>query len=240
MRRFYRLTSRSLPARRPGRIPEMASNHWVTASVLIVAATVACVTPRLMSSGAGGEAADRVADASPVEAALTAAREQGAASVVVAEAGAPLFMPRADPNAAEGFTQLAVQDGPPATAPVPPQATRTPGPESDDEDRPQPRHSLAGLWAPNRAACDKHEAARTGWLPMKITDRGARAGQTTCSFRRLSGEGSAWTAVAECSGPRGHWVSNVRLGLEASSLTWSSARGVRRYVRCDRFQVAAR
>jgi len=218
----------------------MASNHWVTASVLIVAATVACVTPRLMSSGAGGEAADRVADASPVEAALTAASEQGAAGGVVAEAGAPLFMPRADPNAAEGFTRLAVQDGPPATAPVPPQATRTPGAESDDEDRPQPRHSLAGLWAPNRAACDKHAAARTGWLPMKITDRGARAGQTTCSFRRLSGEGSAWTAVAECSGPRGHWVSNVRLGLEASSLTWSSARGVRRYVRCDRFQVAAR
>src|SRR5215204_2671927 len=131
MRRFYRLTSRSLPARRPGRVPEMASNHWVTASVLIVAATVACVTPRLMSSGAGGEAADRVADASPVEAALTAASEQGAAGGVVAEAGAPLFMPRADPNAAEGFTRLAVQDGPPATAPVPPQATRTPGAESD-------------------------------------------------------------------------------------------------------------
>lgn len=240
MRRFYRLTSRSLPARRPGRIPEMASNHWVTASVVIVAATVACVTPGLMSSGADGEAADRVTEASPVEAALTAGREQGASSVVVAEAGAPLFMPRADPNAAEGFTPVGVQDGPSAAPPAPPQAGQTPGSASDGEDRPQPRHSLAGLWAPNRAACDKHAAARTGWLPMKITDRGARAGQTTCSFRRLSGEGSAWTAVAECSGPRGHWVSNVRLGLEASSLTWSSARGVRRYVRCDRFQVAAR
>ena len=240
MRRFYRLTSRSLPARRPGRIPEMASNHGATASVLIVAAAVACLAAGLISSGAGDQTADRVAEASPGAAAATISGEQGAASVVVAEAGAPLFMPRADPNAAEGFTQFAVQDGPPATAPVPPQATRTLGAESDDEDRPQPRHSLAGLWAPNRAACDKHAAARTGWLPMKITDRGARAGQTTCSFRRLSGEGSAWTAVAECSGPRGHWVSNVRLELGASSLTWSSARGVRRYVRCDRYQVAAR
>ena len=239
MRRFYRFTSRSLPARRPGRIPEMASNHWVTASVLIVAAA-ACLTPGLMSSGADGEAADRVADASPVEAALSPSKEQGTGNVLVAGAVAPLFMPTADSNPAEGFTQVALQDGPPATAPVPPQAARTLGSESDGEDLPQPRHSLAGLWAPNRAACDKHAAARTGWLPMKITERGARAGQTTCSFRRLSGEGSAWTAVAECSGPRGHWISNVRLGLEASSLTWSSARGVRRYVRCDRFQVAAR
>ena len=240
MRRFYRLTSRSLPARRPGRISEMASNHRVTAAVLIVAAAVGCVTPRLMLSGADGEAADRLADASPVEEALTPLREQGGGNVLVAGAVAPLFVPTADLNPAEGFTQVAVQDGPPATAPVPPQAARTPGAESDGEDRPQPRHSLAGVWAPHRAACDKHAAARTGWLPMKITDRGARAGQTTCSFRRLSGEGSAWTAVAECSGPRGHWVSNVRLGLEASSLTWSSARGVRRYVRCDRVQVAAR
>ena len=240
MRRFYRFTSRSLPARRPGRIPEMASNHWVTASVLIVAAAVACLTPGLMSSGADDDVADGLADPSRVEAALPPSPEQAAGNVVVAGAVAPLFMPTAEPNLADGFAQVAVQEGASVIAPVPPQAPRSAGTESDGEDRSQPRHSLAGLWAPNRAACDKHAAARTGWLPMKITERGARAGQTTCSFRRLSGEGSAWTAVAECSGPRGHWVSNVRLGLEAGSLTWSSARGVRRYVRCDRFQVAAR
>jgi hypothetical protein len=102
------------------------------------------------------------------------------------------------------------------------------------------RSVLAGTWAPNRVACDKRVADRSGWLPMRISDRGAHAGKTTCSFRKLEGTGNALTATAECTGPRGHWTSNVRLKVAASTLTWSSVRGTRQYVRCDRVQVAAR
>ena len=123
MRRFYRFTSRSLPARRPGRIPEMASNHWVTASVLIVAAAVACLTPGLMSSGADDDVADGLADPSRVEAALPPSREQAAGNVVVAGAVAPLFMPdgRAEPcrwicAGRRAGGRLGDSAGPPASA----------------------------------------------------------------------------------------------------------------------------
>ena len=248
MPRHYRLTARSLPVKRPSRISEAASAYPVTAAGLLIfaglnaflwslpfeaqspaPATVASIpSPSTLASGVSaeqGEAAESANVASPFVPPTEVAQD---ASVAADDAAAPIStvasreLPEAalaEPEAMdERETELA----------------------EDVEPRSAPRYVLGGTWAPNRAACDKQVAARTGWLPMKISDRGAHAGQTTCSFRKLVGSGSEWTAVAECLGPRGHWTSKVRLQVAASSLTWSSERGVRRYVRCDRVQVASR
>lgn len=247
MPHHYRFTSRSLPPRRPGRLAEMASNHRLMTSLLISAALAACVTPGLMSLRMGVEVSEGPQRAGIAGATVLAPAELGtereAAGGVPPGEVAPVSMATLDRMLTEEHSQVGAEAGVSAAPdPVPaasaaPQSAARP---NDVEEQSRPPLSLTGTWAPNRAACDNQVAARTGWLPMKITYRAAQAGQTTCSFRRLSGDGSAWTAVAQCSGPRGHWVSNVRLEVQANSLRWSSQRGERRYVRCDKFQVAGR
>lgn len=227
MPRHYRLTARSLPVKRRSRISELLSAYPLRAAGLLIflpfetqspalATLAGNPSPSMMASGVSaehGEARDVASGVSPFVPPTAVAQEAGVARPELPEAA------------------LA------ETEPMPERETEL---SEDVELRSAPRYVLAGTWAPNRAACDRQIAARTGWLPMEISDRGAHAGQTTCSFRKLVGGGSEWTAVAECLGPRGHWTSKVRLQVAASSLTWSSERGVRRYVRCDRVQVASR
>ena len=100
---------------------------------------------------------------------------------------------------------------------------------------------VAGLWGPTAGACSKSEAQRLGMLPMRIDERGARAGGVSCSFRETTVTSSnSWAVVAQCRSGRERWTSNVRLALSGSRLTWSSERGSQGYVRCDRTMVASR
>ena len=100
---------------------------------------------------------------------------------------------------------------------------------------------VAGLWGPTAGACSRSEARRLGMLPMRIDERGARAGGVSCSFRETTVTSSnSWAVVAQCRSGRERWTSNVRLALSGSRLTWSSERGSQGYVRCDRTMVASR
>ena len=248
MPRHYRLTSRSLPLKRPSRISELARAYPVrTAGLLMFASLNALLwslpygTPSSTLPTFTGSAPTSLLTSGP------ALDPQGGTEV----ANVPSELVRQTEIANEtvsGPGEAAALIGTVASRELPERALvetevteerETDLAEEVEHRSPTPQ-TLTGTWAPKRAACDKRVAARTGWLPMKISDRGAHAGQTTCSFRKLDGGGGEWTAVAECHGPRGHWTSNVRLNVAASSLTWSSARGVRRYVRCDRVQVASR
>lgn len=252
MHRHYRLTARSLPLKRRSRLFELPAEYPLTTAGLVLFASLtafvwslpygsqSAATPTsagdgLMSELNGGPGPERrdVADAanivSPLPAPVEVGEETGAAASRHTAAAIDEVAPRELPDAAPVHTEVTA-------------ATEEHEAEvaEEVEERPPARYALAGTWAPKRAACDKRVAARTGWLPMRISERGARAGQTACSFHKLAGNGGGWTALAECRGPRGHWISNVRLSVAGSSLTWSSARGVRRYVRCDRVQVASR
>jgi hypothetical protein len=254
MRRYYRLTGRSLPQRRRSLISESTASSPLTIVVLGLASLVGAAA--ILSFPDTPRATATVVQAvAPVAMAPSATSPEPQATTLPKE-----FAEAVTPSADLASMDLASADSGPSNAAV---ETLSSGGDFTSVRREEPEHTisatrnsnsdvpqklqapvrrsvLAGTWAPNRAACDKRVADRSGWLPMRISDRGAHAGKTTCSFRKLQGTGNELTATAECAGPRGQWTSNVRLKLAASTLTWSSVRGTRHYVRCDRVQVAAR
>jgi hypothetical protein len=251
--RHFRFVSRSLPMRRPSRVAEFASEHSLATGLAFLAVAFgvlwsAATSPRAAlpataepAAQASGGPANAAGEAGPpivagVVAPLFVALEASPLAVgvtradVSAPAGEPVETPpeRAEAGAAVPAIEAAAKDEPPSVA------------DRAEERRAARPASLAGTWGPSPAACSARTATRTRWLPMTITDREARAGETVCSFRRLSGTGNTWTARADCAGPRGRWTSSVRLRVEGGTLSWTSERGVQRYVRCDRLEVAAR
>jgi hypothetical protein len=103
---------------------------------------------------------------------------------------------------------------PTTTSAVPPPSLRT----------------LAGKWAPHPAACAGSK--RSAFLPLTINERGARAGTSSCSFKRTAQNGNRWVVSATCTDAAVTWNANVRLVLAGSKLTWSSERGAQTYTRC--------
>ncbi|GJE17564.1 hypothetical protein [Methylobacterium marchantiae] len=95
--------------------------------------------------------------------------------------------------------------------------------------------AYVGVWGPNEIAC-RRGARRKGYIPARITESGARAGNTICTFRdgRRIGASSSWSVAASCSDGGRRWSSQVKLLVEGSRLTWSSARGDASYIRCGR------
>ena len=102
-----------------------------------------------------------------------------------------------------------------------------------------PAWEFSGKWGPTRAACASN-AARAGWLPINITEREARAGDTVCAFGEKRRSGAGWALTASCSSADARWKAKVRLVVQGGKLHWSSERGSQVYVRCDRVNVAAR
>ena len=98
---------------------------------------------------------------------------------------------------------------------------------------------LSGKWGPTRAACGSN-TAKTGWLPISITEREARAGETVCALREKRRLAGGWAVTASCASAEARWTSKVRLAVEGGKLRWTSERGSTVYVRCDRVNVAAR
>lgn len=114
--------------------------------------------------------------------------------------------------------QDAVTSAPTAAVAVPPPSERAP---------------FVGVWGPTDAAC-KRGARRRGFLPARITENGARAGTTFCSFRDSRRVGNGWNVAAACSDGGRRWSSQVRLLVDGDRLKWSSAKGDASYVRCGR------
>jgi hypothetical protein len=88
-----------------------------------------------------------------------------------------------------------------------------------------------GIWSPEGSACSAQDFQQ-GVLPAVISSDGAWAGDTFCLFRKKEQVGAGWKVVAECSNPREHWTSNVRLKVSDGRLIWTSKRGAQAYVRC--------
>jgi hypothetical protein len=65
-----------------------------------------------------------------------------------------------------------------------------------------------------------------------LSERGAKAGGASCSFRRTDQQGNRWVVAATCKDGSETWNANVRLVLAGSKLTWSSERGTQTYSRC--------
>jgi hypothetical protein len=99
-----------------------------------------------------------------------------------------------------------------------------------------PEHPLTGVWAANDKACTP-QLNREGYLPTIINDQGAWAGETTCAFKSLKGEGNTFVAAAVCSDPHKSWRAQVRLTVDGRRLTWKSRSGSRVYTRCDQGQT---
>jgi len=102
-----------------------------------------------------------------------------------------------------------------------------------------PLASIAGIWAPDAAACSARDF-REGLLPTIINADGAWAGDTFCLFRNRRRTDSGWKVVANCSNPHEHWTTEVRLTVKENRLTWTSKRGAQAYTRCaPDFRMAA-
>jgi hypothetical protein len=99
-------------------------------------------------------------------------------------------------------------------------------------------NQFVGVWAPDASAC-LPEMNRNGLLTTLISERGARAGGTTCSFQKSFRRSNVWLVSASCSDGREHWHSRVQLVRMRDSLLWASAKGARSYTRCDREAVVA-
>jgi hypothetical protein len=93
--------------------------------------------------------------------------------------------------------------------------------------------SILGTWGAHISACSRHSAARTGYLPMIVTSRGARAGGASCVFHDMRQHDGSWTGVARCSSAGERWTSRVQLALSGNRLIWKSERGLQKYVRCN-------
>lgn len=93
--------------------------------------------------------------------------------------------------------------------------------------------AYVGVWGPNEVAC-RRGARRRGYIPARITENGARAGNTVCTFRDGRRMGASWSVAASCSDGGRRWTSQVKLIVEGDRLTWSSAKGDASYVRCNR------
>ena len=122
-------------------------------------------------------------------------------------------------------------------------AAETPSPQSAGDEGPRgdihaatPRRDLpraappaiVGVWAPENGSC----SAREGVLPAIISERGARAGETSCVFKEQRWTERDWRILAKCTNGHEHWTSNVRLVVKGDRLVWTSKRGTQAYTRC--------
>jgi hypothetical protein len=105
----------------------------------------------------------------------------------------------------------------------------------------QPLAAIAGVWVPDAAACSARYL-REGLLPTIINTDGAWAGETFCIFKNQKQTDTGWKVVANCSNPREHWTTDVRLTIKDNRLIWASRRGTQSYTRCaaDFLLAAAR
>jgi hypothetical protein len=122
----------------------------------------------------------------------------------------------------------------PAPRPASPSAARTvASPAPPVRAKAPARAPFAGVWAESPEACTP-AMQREGSLLAYISARRGRAGDTTCSFRKIRRTGNTWNIAAVCSDAETTWKSDVQLSLTRGRLTWTSQKGSQSYVRCPR------
>jgi hypothetical protein len=135
-------------------------------------------------------------------------------------------------EAAADLPSLAAGEAPPPE----PAGAITPERELQDV---TPRHDLrqadrlaiVGVWTPEPGSCSARNR-RDGTLLAEITERGARAGETACTFKKQRQTKNDWRVLADCANGHEHWTANVRLTVMGDRLIWTSGRGRQAYTRC--------
>lgn len=98
---------------------------------------------------------------------------------------------------------------------------------------PPSKSGFVGRWAADARACEARPEAGSD-LRTTIDERGARAGESSCSFKQKKQIASAeWEMKALCTDTSERWESTVRLSLSKNKLKWSGQRGTQVYVKCS-------
>jgi len=104
---------------------------------------------------------------------------------------------------------------------------------------PQAKSGFVGVWAAEPRACASRSRAGNDLLTV-VDERGAWAGESTCSFKEKKQlGGSEWEVKAVCADGSARWESTVRLSVSRNKLKWSGQRGSQTYVRCTGNAAAA-
>jgi len=103
---------------------------------------------------------------------------------------------------------------------------------ADERQAPSRATGPYGAWAASPSACSPR-MQRRGHLLTRISQRGARAGNTVCAFEKTTPRKGGYDIVASCSDGKTTWTSNVRLSVSEDRLTWTSEKGATTYVRCS-------
>ena len=97
---------------------------------------------------------------------------------------------------------------------------------------PQAKSSFVGVWAAEPRACASRSRAGNDLLTV-VDERGAWAGESTCSFKQKKQlGGSEWEVKAACADGSARWQSTIRLSVSKNRLKWTGQRGTQTYVRC--------
>jgi hypothetical protein len=199
----------------PARMPEVAPAAAPTASPE-APPTAAARAPE-QAAAASPESVAPPEPASPAQPAGARDTPTATRGIEMASLDAAVPLPPAAPTSAAA--RLAAPE--PGAHADGPEAAKAP---------PAPR--LTGRWAPAAGACSNRKG-RTGYLPLVIGARGARAGDASCQFGRTAQAGKSWTIAASCRDGAERWSANIRLTVVGRQLTWASERGTQTYTRCD-------
>ncbi|MCC8978672.1 peptidoglycan-binding protein [Bradyrhizobium acaciae] len=91
--------------------------------------------------------------------------------------------------------------------------------------------SVMGAWTTDLRAC-QGASGGTDALVVTITTKGAETDGARCEFQSFSGSGVNWKVAAVCTVSGETRKTNINLARLNEVLTWSSAKGTTKYLRC--------
>ncbi|WP_315715374.1 MULTISPECIES: peptidoglycan-binding domain-containing protein [unclassified Bradyrhizobium] len=90
---------------------------------------------------------------------------------------------------------------------------------------------VAGAWTTDLRACQGTSGGSDA-LIVTITSKGAETDGARCDFQTFSGAGITWKVAAVCTMSGETRKTTIRLARSNDALTWSSAKGTTKYLRC--------
>ena len=237
------------PNARPVRRRGSVRSGWLRAAVpAALALAVICLVyvlrpPVNQASGSTAERPDTGAGFELASAAAPSPLERRAENFEQRGADVPswtesIYQP--PQAAAESYQPPQIAVEPPSSSVL--QSESPPHTVHEDDDERVPPHqapakaAFVGVWGANANACSAKSQSPDN-PPAMISEDGATAGQTSCTFGRMRFDGSSWQTVARCFNGRERWTSTVRLTLKNDRLTWTSQRGSETYQRCERARM---
>jgi peptidoglycan hydrolase-like protein with peptidoglycan-binding domain len=108
-------------------------------------------------------------------------------------------------------------------------AAATPGTPSDIESAFS--SVVMGEWTTDLRACQGISGGSDA-LVVTMTTKGARTEGARCDFQSFSGSGLNWKVAAICTASGEMRRTTVTLNRSSDTLTWSSDKGIAKYIRC--------